>query len=61
MTDIDPAKTTKRPTPQLIGASRDNAQQDPLEDRMLYVLGLGLAGAILANAILLIYFDSLSG
>jgi hypothetical protein len=61
MTDIDPAKTTKHQPPPLIVASRDDAQQDQLEDRTLYILGFGMAGAILANAILLIHFVSLTG
>ena len=58
MTDIDPANTTKRQTPPLIVASRDDARQDQLEERTLYILGFGMAGAILANAALLIYFTS---
>jgi hypothetical protein len=37
----------------------DDAKQDPLEGRTLYVLGLSIAGAILANGVLLIYFTSL--
>jgi hypothetical protein len=61
MTAINPANKTKHSTPPLISASRGATQQDPLENRTLYVLGFGIAGAILANAILLIHFVSLAG
>ena len=59
MTEINPAKRTMRATPPLSVVSSDNAPQEPLEGRTLYVLGFGVAGAILANAIVLIYFASL--
>jgi hypothetical protein len=36
--------------------SQDDAQQGPSEHRMLYVLGFGLAGAILSNMLVFIYF-----
>jgi hypothetical protein len=45
MTDIDPAKTTKRPTPMLIVAARDHAQEGPLEGRTHCALAFGIAGA----------------
>jgi hypothetical protein len=59
MTEIDPPNITKGATPPLPVPSRNDAPQDHHEGRTLYVLGLGIAGAILANAILLIYFASL--
>ena len=36
--------------------SQDDARQDPMGYRVLYVLGFGLAGAILANVLVFIYF-----
>jgi hypothetical protein len=36
--------------------SQDNARQDPSGHRMLYVLGFGIAGAILSNMFVFIYF-----
>ena len=36
--------------------SQDDARQGPSEHRMLYVLGFGLAGAILSNMLVFIYF-----
>jgi hypothetical protein len=36
--------------------SQDDAQQGSSEHRMLYVLGFGLAGAILSNMLVFIYF-----
>jgi hypothetical protein len=59
MTEIDPAKRTEGATLPLPVLPRDNAPHDPHEGRTLYVLGFGVAGAILANAIVLIYFASL--
>jgi len=56
MAELDTVSTTKR---VLIGGSHDHDQQDPREWRTLYVLGFGIAGAILANALLLVYFASL--
>jgi hypothetical protein len=38
--------------------SQDDAQPDPMGHRVLYVLGFGLAGAILANMLVFIYFIS---
>jgi hypothetical protein len=38
--------------------SQDDARQGPLGHRVLYVLGFGLAGAILANVLVFIYFAS---
>jgi hypothetical protein len=38
--------------------SQDDARQDPMGYRVLYVLGFGLAGAILANVLVFIYFAS---
>jgi hypothetical protein len=59
MTEIDPTKRTKRATPRLAAASHLDASEDPLEGRTLYVLGFGIAGAILTNATLLVYVVSL--
>ena len=39
-----------------IVCSRDDA--DPSGHRVLYVLGLGIAGAVVSNAIVFIYFAS---
>lgn len=36
--------------------SQDDAHQDPSGHHMLYVLGFGLAGAILSNMLVFIYF-----
>jgi len=36
--------------------SQDDARQDPSGHHMLYVLGFGLAGAILSNTLVFIYF-----
>jgi len=36
--------------------SRDDPSQSPADYRVLYVLGFGIAGAILANMTLFIYF-----
>jgi hypothetical protein len=39
-----------------ITISQDDARQGPMEYRVLYVLGFGIAGAILTNALVFIYF-----
>jgi hypothetical protein len=36
--------------------SQDDARQGPSGHRILYVLGFGLAGAILSNMLVFIYF-----
>lgn len=59
MIEVHPANTPKRRTAPPSVASRDDTRQDPLDGRTLYVLGFGIAGAILANAIPLVYFASL--
>jgi hypothetical protein len=59
MTELDCVTTTKRPTQVPIVASHDQDRQDPSDRRTLYVLGFGIAGAILANSLLLVYFASL--
>ena len=41
--------------PGAISISRDDTR-DHADHRMLYVLGFGIAGAIVTNAIVLIYF-----
>ena len=38
--------------------SRDDLGQDPAGWRTLYVLGFGIAGAILSNMVLFMYFAS---
>jgi hypothetical protein len=38
--------------------SQDDARQGPTGHRVLYVLGFGIAGAILANMLVFIYFAS---
>jgi hypothetical protein len=38
--------------------SQDQARQGPLGTRVAYVLGFGIAGAVLANALVFIYFAS---
>jgi hypothetical protein len=38
--------------------SQDDVRQDPTGHRMLYVLGLGIAGAILVDLLIFIYFAS---
>jgi hypothetical protein len=59
MAEIHSVKTTRLSNRQPSRTFSDDAQQDPLEGRMLYVLGLSIAGAILANGVLLIYYTSL--
>jgi hypothetical protein len=59
MAEIHSVKTTRLPNRQPSATFSDDAQQDLLEGRTLYVLGLSIAGAILANGVLLIYFTSL--
>jgi len=36
--------------------SQDHARQGPLGNRVAYVLGFGIAGAILANVLVFAYF-----
>lgn len=38
--------------------SQDDARQRLVDRRMLYVLGFGIAGAVVANALVLTYFLS---
>ena len=57
--DIADTHTSKRArcaleAPTMI--SQDDARQDPSGHRMLYVLGFGIAGAILSNMLVFIYF-----
>jgi hypothetical protein len=60
MAKLDTVSTTECPTRVPIASSGDHDQKDPSEWRTLYVLGFGIAGAILANALLFAYFASLS-
>jgi len=41
--------------------SQDDARQDPSGHRMIYDLGFGLAGAILSNMLVFIYFAMFYG
>jgi len=36
--------------------SQDDPRQDPAERRVIYVLGVGIAGAIVANSAIFAYF-----
>jgi hypothetical protein len=60
MAKLDTVSMTDCPTRVPIAGSHDHDQKDPSERRALYVLGFGIAGAILANALLFIRFASLS-
>jgi hypothetical protein len=59
MAKLDSVSTTKRTTRVPIVGSGDHDQKDLSEWRTLYVLGFGIAGAILANALLFVCFTSL--
>jgi hypothetical protein len=59
MAEIHSVKTTRLSNRQPSATFSDDTQQDPLEGRTLYVLGLSVGGAIVASGILLIYFTSL--
>ena len=54
----DPALTRYTMGTGPIVISQDQARQGPLGTRVAYVLGFGIAGAVLANALVLIYFAS---
>jgi hypothetical protein len=45
-------------TPGPIMISHDDSREDPAGRRTLYVLGFGIAGAILANTLVFAYFAS---
>jgi hypothetical protein len=49
MAKLDTVSTIKCPTRVPIVGSHDHDQEDPSEWRTLYVLGFGIAGAILAT------------
>jgi hypothetical protein len=59
MARLDTVNTTKCPTRVPIVGSGDQDQKDPSEWRTLYVLGFGIAGAVVANALLFLCFASL--
>jgi hypothetical protein len=59
MAKLDTVNTIKCPTRVPIVESSNRDQKDPSEWRTLYVLGFGIAGAILANAMLFVCFTSL--
>jgi len=42
--------------PPRITISQDDARQGPMGHQMLYVLGFGIAGAVLTDALVFIYF-----
>jgi hypothetical protein len=56
MTKLDSANRALAKAP--ITISQDDARQGPMGHQVLYVLAFGLAGAILANMLLFIYFAS---
>lgn len=61
MTKLDSAEMpiSKHPpfaAQALIVISQDDARQGPMGQQVLYVLGFGIAGAILANGLVFIYF-----
>jgi hypothetical protein len=61
MTKLDPVEAYRPDHPPArvaITISQDAARQGPIGHQVLYVLGFGLAGAILANALVFIYFTS---
>jgi hypothetical protein len=61
MTKLDSAEihAPNRPGAKaLFTISQDDARQDPIGHQALYVLGFGIAGAILANMLVFIYFAS---
>lgn len=60
MAKLDTISTIKCPTRVPTVSSPDHDQKDPGEWRTVYVLGFGIAGAILANALLFVCFASLS-
>jgi hypothetical protein len=45
-------------TPATIMISHDDSREDPSGRRTLYVLGFGIAGAILSNTLVFAYFAS---
>ncbi len=59
MAKFDTVSTSKRSTRVPIVDSPDHDQKDSGEWRTIYVLGFGIAGAILANALLFVCFASL--
>jgi hypothetical protein len=66
MTTLDSAETRAsrhaHGASQMLGMiARNDARQDPAERRMLYVLGVGIAGAIVANSAVFGYFVLLYG
>jgi hypothetical protein len=63
MSKIDTVEThgdsqAQLPLQQAVVPSQDEASSDPTGNRTLYVLGFGVLGAILTNAVLFIYFAS---
>jgi hypothetical protein len=60
MTKLDSAEihASNRAVEAPFTISQDDARQGPIGHQTLYVLGFGLAGAILANMLVFIYFAS---
>ena len=54
----DPALARYTMGTEPIIISQDQARQGPLGTRVAYVLGFGIAGAVLAKALVFIYFAS---
>jgi hypothetical protein len=54
----DPALARYTMGAEPITISQDQARQGPLGTRVAYLLGFGIAGAVLANALVFIYFAS---
>ena len=59
--DTHVSKRAHRASEAPILISQDDARQGPSEHHMLYVLGLGLAGAIQSNMLVFIYFAMFYG
>jgi len=51
-------KREQIPPQPAAGSSQGESCQDPAGNRTLYVLGLGILGAILTNSLVFIYFTS---
>jgi hypothetical protein len=63
MSELDSAEKHNTERPQFaveapIIISQDHARQGPTDHQVLYVLGFGIAGAILANMTVFLYFFS---
>ena len=52
----DTSKRARRALEAPTMISQDDAGHDPSGQRMLYVLGFGITGAVLSNMVVFIYF-----